>query len=118
MAGNSGASTPVLVREVTLTSGATFQISNTKIYAPVITLSTNDIITILEHLKQGFKRTISRNKYRSAIATQSKSSNLNYLIDPTFSNINSLFALSFKNGGTNPTRNSFHAYDMPLVEIK
>ena len=47
----------------TLTTGATFQISNAKLYVPFTTLSINDIIKFLENIKQGFKRTISRNKY-------------------------------------------------------
>ena len=35
-----------------------------------------------------------------------------------FRNINRLFALSFKNGNDDPTRDSFVKYYMPLVEIK
>ena len=38
------------------------------------------------------------------------------LIDLTFSNINRLFVLSFKNDA--PARNSFDQYYMSLVEIK
>ena len=40
------------------------------------------------------------------------------MIDPTLSNINRLFVLSFKNGDGDPTRNSFDKYYMPSVEIK
>ena len=40
------------------------------------------------------------------------------MIDPRFRNINTLFALSFKNGDDDPARNSFDEYYMPLVEIK
>ena len=43
--------------------------------------------------------------------------NLDYLIDPTFRNINRLFVPSFKSGN-DPTRNSFHEYNRPLVKIK
>ena len=43
---------------------------------------------------------------------------LDYLIDPTFTNINRLFLLLFKNGNNNPTRNSFDKYYMPLVVIQ
>ena len=82
------------------------------------TLSMNDNIKFLENIKQGLKRTISWNKYRSEITTQPKNNNLNYLIDPTFRNINRLFVLSFKNGDNDPKRNSFDKYYMPLVEIK
>ena len=69
-------------------------------------------------MKQGFKRTISWNKYRSEITTQPKSNNLDYLIDPTFRNINRLYVLSLKNRNDDPTRDSFDKYYMPLVERK
>ena len=99
------------------TAGETFQINNAKLYVPVVTLSINDI-QFLENLKQGFKRTISWNKYRSEITIQAKNNNLDYLIDPTFRNIYRLFVLSFKNADDDPTRKSFDEYYMPLVEIK
>ena len=76
----------------------------------------NGNIKFLENIKQGFKITISWNKYRSEIPTQSKYIDLDYLIDPTFRNINRLFVLSFKNGDNDPTRNSFDEYYMPLLE--
>ena len=89
------------------TTGETFQINNDKLYIPVFTLSINDNIKFLENVKQGFKRTIFWNRYRSEIATQTKNNNLDYLIDPTFRNINRLFVLSFKNYGDDPTTNYF-----------
>ena len=52
------------------TTGTSFQINNAKLYVPVVTLSINDNIKFLENIKQGFKRTISWNKYRSDITTQ------------------------------------------------
>ena len=70
------------------------------------------------YVKEGFKRTIFWNKYRSEITAQAKSNNLDHLIDPTFININRLFVLSFKNGDNDPTRDSFKKYYMSLVEIK
>ena len=44
-------------------------------------------------MKQGFKRKISWNKYRSEITTQPKNKNLDYLIYPTFRNSDSLLVL-------------------------
>ena len=44
---------------------ATFQITDTKLYVPVVTLSKENDIKLLEQLKTGFKRTIKWNKYRS-----------------------------------------------------
>ena len=46
---------------------ATFQINSTKFYAPVVTLSINNDFNFLEHLRQGFRKTISSNKYRPEI---------------------------------------------------
>ena len=67
---------------------------------------------------QGFKRTISWNKYRSEITRQPKNNNLDYMTDTTFKNINRLFVLSFKNGDDYPTGDYFDKYSMRLVEIK
>ena len=83
-------------------------------YVPVVTLSTeND--NFLEQLKSGFKRTIKWNKYRSEMTNQTKTNNLNYLIDPTFNKVNRLFVLSLEN---EEDRTSFSKYYTPKVEIK
>ena len=108
----------VLIQYHNNITGTNFMITSTKLYVPVVTLSINDNIKFLENIKQGFKRTISRNKYRPEITTQTKTKNLDYSIDPTFRNINRLFVLSFKNGNNNPTRGSFKKYYILLVEIK
>ena len=44
--------------------------TNSKCYVTVVSLSVNNNIKFLEHLKQGFKRTISWNKYEYEITTQ------------------------------------------------
>ena len=49
------------------------------------------------------------------MSNQNKNNNLNYLIDPTFSNVNRLFVLSFEN---EDDRTSYYKYYMPSVEIK
>ena len=41
----------------------TFKITDTKLYVPVVTLSTQDSAKLLEQLIQGFKRTVKWNKY-------------------------------------------------------
>ena len=48
-------------------TGLEFQIKDTKLYVPVVTLSKENDIKLLEQLKLGFKRTIKWNKYRSQI---------------------------------------------------
>ena len=39
-------------------ASAKFKIKDTKLYVPVVTLSTKDDNKFLEHLKSGFKRTV------------------------------------------------------------
>ena len=103
-------------------SGAKFKIKETQLYVPVVTLSKENEIKLLEQLKKGFKRTIKRSKYRSQMTVQPQNNNLNYLIDPTFTKINRLFVLSFKiiaEGETTKDRtNSFSHYYAPNVRIK
>ena len=43
---------------------------------------------------------------------------MDYLIDPTLSNINKLFVLSFKNSNDDPRGDSFERCYMPLAKIK
>ena len=102
-------------RRDTSPTNATFQITDTKLYVPVVTLSTEDDNNFLEQLKSGFKRTIKWNKYRSEMTNQTKTNHLNYLIDPTFTKVNRLFVLSFEN---EEDRTSFSKYYVPKVEIK
>ena len=69
----------------------------------LFTLSKENDTKLLEQLKLGFKRTIKWNKYRSQITIQPQNNNLNYLIDPTFTNVNRLFVFLFTrdNAGDN-----------------
>ena len=61
-----------------------FVITDTKLYVPVITLSTQDNAKLLKKLKSGFKRTINWNKYQSKMSTERQNNYLDYSIDPSF----------------------------------
>ena len=47
--------------------GATFSITDTKFYVPVVTLSTQDNTKLFLQLKSGFKKAINWNKYKSKV---------------------------------------------------
>ena len=96
-------------------TSAKFEITDCKLYVPVVTLSAENDNELLKQLKSGFRITIKWNKYMSQRSNQNKNNNLNYLIDPTFSNVNRLFVLSFKN---EDDRTSCYKYYTPSVEIK
>ena len=49
------------------------------------------------------------------MSNQVANNNLNYLIDPTFTNLNRLFVLSFTN---DDDKNSFSNYYVPKVEVE
>ena len=79
-------------------------------YVPVLTLSKEKYIKLLEKLKSGFKGTIKWNKYRSQITIQNNNNNLR------------LFVLSYK--GTEEDNaekdyiDSFSHYYVPKFQIK
>ena len=108
------------VLEMRVPTGAIFEIKDTKLYLPVVTLSIQDDNKLLEQLKTGFKRTIKWNKYRSEMTNQVKTNNSNYMIDPTFGKVNRLFVLSFKTNEDEKEhdRTSFSKYYTPEVDIK
>ena len=101
---------------ITNSTGAeTYAITETKLYVPVVTLSTQDNTKLLQQLKSGFKRTISWNKYESNIKTFAQSRYLNHLIIASFQWVNRFFVLYFKNESD---RTSHSTYYLPKVEIK
>ena len=93
-------------------TGLEFEITASKLYVPVLTLSTENDKKLLEQLKLGFKRTIKWNRYRSQITIQSQN---NYLIDPMFTKVNRLFVLSFKTIAEGDRRDSFSHYYVPNI---
>ena len=94
---------------------ATFAITDTKLYVPVVTLSTQENTKLLQQLKSRFKRVINWNKYLSKPESFRRNANLNYLVEPSFQGINRLFLLAFE-GDTQRTSHS--GYYLPNVEIK
>ena len=92
-----------------------FAITDTKIYVPVVTLSTQNDAKLLQQLKYGFKSTINWNKYQSQITGQAVNWYLDYLIDPSFQGINKLFVLSFEN--VNDII-GYTEYFLPTIETK
>ena len=88
-----------------------FQINDTKLYVPVVTLSTQENIKLLKQLESGFKRTINWNKYLPKTTNQAQNRYLDFLIDPSFQEVNRL-VLSFQN---DDGRESHKQYYFPIV---
>ena len=93
----------------------TFTITETNLYVPVVTLSTQDNAKLLPQLKSGFKRTISWNKYLAKPELLAQNPILNHLIEPSFQGVNRLFVLAFEDDAQ---RTSNKRFCIPNIEIK
>ena len=96
-------------------TGATLAINDCKLYMRVVTLSKDDEIKLLANFKSGFTREIIWNKYRSQMSAEAANSNLNILIDPTFTNVNRLLVLAYQ---TADDRQSFSQFYLPEIMVK
>ena len=93
----------------------TFGITNTKLYDPGVTLSTQENTKLLQQLKSGFKRVINWNKYLSKPELLGQNKNLNHLVEPGFQGINRLPVLAFEGDAQRIVHTGYY---LPNVEIK
>ena len=105
----------VLIATAIQNQNATFAITDTKLYVPVVTLSMQENTKFLQQLKSGFKRVINWNKYLSKPELLAQNPNLNHLVEPSFQGVNRLFVLAFEN---DDDRTSDDRYFLPTVKIK
>ena len=108
-------STCVIASVILANQAATFALTDTKLYVPVVTLSTQENTNFFQQLKSGFKRVINWNKYLSKPELLAQNPNFNHLVEPSFQGVNRLFVLAFENDNH---RTSNERYYLPTVEIK
>ena len=92
------------------TGAGRFAITDTRLYVPVATLSTQENTKLLQQLKSGFKRVINWNKYFSKPELLAQNPNLNHLVEPSFQVVK-----AFEN---DTQRTSHSSYYLPKVGIK
>ena len=105
----------VIISTNVANQNAIFEITYTKLYVPVVTLSTQGNSKMLLQLKSGFKRVINWNKYSSKPELLRRNRNLNHLVEPSFQGVNRLFVSAFEN---DTQRTSAKDYYLPNFEIK
>ena len=100
---------------------ATFQIITTKLYVPVVTLSSKDNLNLTKQLDEGFKRSVYWNEYKSKIETKAADNNnvTRFPLGASFQGVNRLFVLAFDNtdGNKHVERDSHRKYFLPRVNI-
>ena len=62
----------VIVPTAVANQGATFAVTDTKLYVHVVTLPSQDNVKLLRQLKSGFKRTVNWNKYQPKATIQAR----------------------------------------------
>ena len=99
-----------------------FKITETKLYVPIVTLSTKDNVNLTKQLNEGLKRSVYWNEYASKIETKAADNNnvIRFPLDASFQGVNRLFVLAFSNISNDDKevkRNSFKKYFLPRVNI-
>ena len=101
-----------------------FQITSTKLYVPIVTLTSKDNANLTKQLNEGFKRSVYWNEYKSKIDLKDLNNNqatdIRIYLDASFQGVNRLFVLAFDNtNGDNKKieRNSRTKYFLPRVNI-
>ena len=94
---------------ITNSNGAgRFATTDTKLYVPVVTLSTQENTKLLQQLKSVFKRVINWNKYLSKPELLAQNPNLNHLVEPSFQGVNRLFVLAFENDAQRTLHSNYY----------
>ena len=77
----------------------TFKITSTKLYVPIVTLSTKDNGNLTKQLNKRFKRSVYWNEYKSKIETKEADANnlKRFPLDASFQGLNRLFVPAFGN---------------------
>ena len=100
----------------------TFQITSTKLYVPVVTLSNKDNVNLKKQSNEGFKRSLYWNEYKSKIDTKTADYNnvTRFALDASFQDVNGSFVLAIdntENGNKKVERDSHRNYFLPRVDI-
>ena len=99
-----------------------FKITNTKLYIPIVTLSSKDNVKLVKLLEEGFKRPVYWNEYQIKIETKNVDNNnlTRFLLEASFQGVRRLFVHAFDNTDNSAKkveRNSHTKYFLPKVNI-
>ena len=98
-------------------TAATYTITDTKLYVPIVTLKTEDNAKLSKLLSEGFKRSICWNKYK-IIFKNYDNEYIRERLDASFQWVNKLFVLAYASGNNVTNENSCRKYFLPRLKIK
>ena len=99
-------------------AAATFAITDTKLYVPVVTLKTEDNVKVSKLLSKEFKRSAYWNKYKIILKDYAANSNIRERFDASFQGVNKLFVLAYLYGDNITNKNALMKYFLPSLKIK
>ena len=87
-----------------------FQVTSTKLYVPIVTLSSDDSATLTKQLNERFERSVYWNEYKSKIETKEADANnlTRFPLDTSFQGVNRLFVLAFNDINANKVERNSH----------
>ena len=88
-------------------TAATFAITDTKRYVPVVTLKTGDNAKLSELLSKQFERSVYWNKYKEILTDYAANSYIEERLDVSFQGVNKLFVLLYIHGDNVSNGNSY-----------
>ena len=98
-------------------TAATFTITDTKLYVPIVTLKTEDNAKLSKLLSEGFKRSIYWNKYK-IIFKNYDNEYIRERLDASFQGVNKLFVLAYASDNNATNEDSYRKHFLPSLKIK
>ena len=92
-----------------------FEITDAKLYVPIVTLKTEDNTKFSKLSSEGFKRPIYWNKYK--IIFRNYNENEYIRLDASFQGVNKLFVLPYASGDNITDENSYRRYFPPRLKL-
>ena len=110
---------------LTTATTATFEITDAKLYVPIVTLSAKDNSKLSKLLNEGFKRPIHSNEYKVTpnkivvIADANDKKYIRELLDSSCQGVNRLLILAYDNTASNNqvSVDSYKKYFLPRIKI-
>ena len=95
-----------------------FAITDTKLYVPVVTLSTQDNAKFLQQLKLSFNKVINWNKYLLKPELLAQNPNLNYLVEPHRTSSKGYYLPNVEINDYNVMINEENFFNQPITNNK
>ena len=98
-------------------TAATFAMSDTKLYVPVITLETEGNAKLSKLLSKWFKRAIYWNEYNASSKNHDENSDIREHLNVSIQGVNRLFVLAYAHDDNITNENSYRRYFLNSVMV-